>query len=314
MTRKFWPSTAENVVAVVDAVVAGSGATLELVTKFTGLPKEAAERALSLASDIGLVSIDGTRYSSASPLTRYLSTSNSTQQAAVLRVLLESYPPFVTFRERMGVGSVAVAAEQTRLLYDLDQHPTDVRDTLLSLGTFSQALVAKGPGSFLAPAMDQNPLLQLAEACTEHHSAEVRVGQQLGPTALANVSRDEVVIPLGEALMKSSGDPAGAVTTAGNAVESFLVRQAAALGVGLTGASGIATKVDRFLGAKAMPKAHGIVGKYLGAVRNAADHGVDADVGAAWDISPETGVEYVFVACSFIRGVSGHVNGEAPSL
>jgi hypothetical protein len=42
--------------------------------------------------------------------------------------------------------------------------------------------------------------------------------------------------------------------------------------------------------------------KYLGQVRNAADHGVDVDpeVGAVWHIQRTTSVQYVFVACSFI--------------
>jgi hypothetical protein len=46
------------------------------------------------------------------------------------------------------------------------------------------------------------------------------------------------------------------------------------------------------------------VGKHLGDVRNAADYGIDPDVGVTWTIRNATGIEYVFLACSFIAAVA----------
>ena len=48
------------------------------------------------------------------------------------------------------------------------------------------------------------------------------------------------------------------------------------------------------------------VGSYLGAVRNAADHGTDADINnSAWQVRDATALEYVYVACSFIATTIG---------
>jgi hypothetical protein len=74
----------------------------------------------------------------------------------------------------------------------------------------------------------------------------------------------------------------------------------------LTGATGINAKLDKFDQARKLPKKLVHVGKYLGHIRNAADHGVDADVGAPWNIRTATGLEYVFVACSFVAASIAH--------
>jgi hypothetical protein len=52
-----------------------------------------------------------------------------------------------------------------------------------------------------------------------------------------------------------------------------------------------------------LPKKLSFNAKYLGHVRNGADHGVDSEVAAAWSIQESTGINYVFVAMSFIRAV-----------
>jgi hypothetical protein len=102
--------------------------------------------------------------------------------------------------------------------------------------------------------------------------------------------------------------------SAGNAVESFLAEIGTATGVALNTKHGINAKAEELKG-----KGHLVgkllnISKYLGHIRNAADHGADAEVGAPWDIRRSTGVEYVFVACSFISTVIDQANGRPPSL
>jgi hypothetical protein len=122
-------------------------------------------------------------------------------------------------------------------------------------------------------------------------------------------------------LQAGAGDGRTAVLLAGNAVESYLVALAGTLGVALGGAAGINAKLDRFahpgaglVPANALPKKLIFMGKYLGHVRNAADHGVDTDIGAAWQIQPSTGLDFVNVACSFICAVDARRTGQAPKI
>jgi hypothetical protein len=319
MAREFFSATAEQVVAAVEAVVANTGGATkaDFVAEFSDLPPDQAEAALDLGTDLGFLSKDGTKYEVASPLCRFLSTPNQMQKAAVLRVLLESYTPFVVFRQRLEATELAAqAAQQTKTLLDLDAHREEIKDTLVSLGTYSHALVTEGGGRYRPEGEPAgNPLQALLASAQDATSAEALVRKQLGAEAVGTVSRDEVIVPLADAAIRArDNDSRGAVVSAGNAVESYLDGLATRLTVNLTGATGINAKLDRLGTGNTIPKKLIQVGKYLGNIRNAADHGVDPDVGASWSIREATGVEYVLVACSFIAAATHREKGHAPEI
>jgi hypothetical protein len=315
--RVFSPATAEQVVAAVEAVlVRRSRADASYVSEFLDMQQTQVEAALELAVDIGFLTEQGGLYEASSPLCKFVATPNEQTKAAVLRVLIESYEPFVVFRARLEATTAANAAHETKVLLQLDAHREQIKDTLISLGTYSGALVTQGGGHYrLEDASAPNPLETLALAAGELASAESRIRKQMGSNAAGVASRDEVIIPLAEALIKASqGDVDGAVVTAGNAVESYLVEAAARLGVNLAGATGINAKLERFKTAGKLPAKLVFFGKYLGHIRNAADHGIDADVGASWTIQATTGVEYPFVACSFISAARASEVGSPPHI
>src|SRR4051812_12284372 len=124
MPRAFSPATAEQVVAAVEAVVVNrQPSTVEFVANFSDLPKDQAEAALKLATDLGLLSHSAGTYSTSCPLSRFIVTPKLMQKAAIIRILLESYEPFVFFRERLiATDAAATAAEQTKVYFDLDAH------------------------------------------------------------------------------------------------------------------------------------------------------------------------------------------------
>ncbi len=150
----------------------------------------------------------------------------------------------------------------------------------------------------------EDSLREVADQCDDIASAEARVRMQLGDEASAAVSREDVIIPLTTAFLKAKGgDSVGAVVSAGNAIESFLDELAVAKGVNVIGASGINARLDKFQGPpRLLARKIDKVGRYLGHIRNAADHGTgDPDVNnASWLVRKSTGLEYVFVACSFV--------------
>jgi len=58
----------------------------------------------------------------------------------------------------------------------------------------------------------------------------------------------------------------------------------------LPGAAGLNAKLERFATVNALPRKLIFVGKYLGNIRNAADHGLgDPDVAAPWTIQESNG-------------------------
>jgi hypothetical protein len=319
MPRPLPPATAEQVVSSVEAVFVSRSISVDaaFVAGFADIPDAQAASALLLASEIGLVTDTGNGYKPSSPLCRLVVASDDVHRAAALRVVLESFEPFTVFRQRLEVtGSVHEAARQTKVLLDLDGHRDSIKDTLVSLGTYSAALTATGGGRYATTEnIAGNPLQKLAEACSSLVEAESRVRGQIGEYPDARLSRTEVVSLLADALIcAKDNNPRGAVVRAGNAVESHLSSLGSRIGTNLQQAHGINAKLERFRQVNALPTKIVNVGKYLGHLRNAADHGVDQEVNASWTISTSTGFEYVFVACSFIASSLIHEDGGPPTL
>jgi len=202
-----------------------------------------------------------------------------------------------------------ISAQETITLLDIEAHRDDLKDTLINLATFSGALKAGAGGSYLRDH-DSVPdiFARLAENSADVASSEYKIRTMLGAAAPI-VNHANVIVPLGSALRFAMADQAReAILHAGNAIDSFLDDHAKLAGVSLAGATGINSKLDK-LQAAGLPKKLVFNGKYLGHVRNAADHGVDPAIGVAWDITAQTGRNYVLVSCSFIAAMTGITAG-----
>lgn len=318
MPRAFSKSTAELVIQVVGAVQGSGAADSTLVQAFCDLAPAQADDALSLAVDLGLVKLSGTQYRSASQLTNFISTPDDRRKAALLRIVLESFDPFLTFRQRLvATGSVDLAARETKAVLDLTAHREDIKDTLISLGTYSGAIVSLGGGQYEMGTTDLvDPIEAVAASANDIATAEQLVRQRVGIRA-DRLDRQDVIIPLADALLKAkANDARGAVVDAARSVESFLAGIAGRLGVSLAGANGILQKVDRFRAGNHLPKKLVESARYLGQIRNAADHGVDVDpeVAAEWAIQLHTGMLYVLVACAFMSSALEREDGAGFSL
>jgi hypothetical protein len=314
------PTTAEQVMAAIEAVVAnGATAEADMVAAFLDTTPLRAAAALDMAVELGLLTKHANTYKASNPLCRY--TSNADQKAAVLRVALEAYQPFNKFRERLlSTADVSVAAKQTKTLCGLTADRDEVRDTLLNLGTYSHALVTEGAGNYqLEVGSLANHLQVLSAACTELMAAEGRIRAQLGPAAeqVLRDQRDNVIVPLANALVKANNrDGPGAVQQAGNAVEAHIDALAVRKGVVLTGANGIISKLQKLENpTRYLPAKLAQVGTYLGSIRNAADHGTDPHIGnTRWKVRDATGLEYVYVACSFIAATIAFERGDPAEI
>lgn len=306
-------TTAEHVMGAVEAVVVNGCATsVNLISEFLGTTVANATAAAEMALELGMLQQNGTDFVTLSPLCRFTITAD--QKTAVLRILLEHYRPFTVFRERLlATADQNTAAQQTIVFCALPAHRDVVKETLISLGTFARALVHEGGGHYqLGKEPLANSLETIAAACSDMIIAEGRIRDQLGALAqtVLQPQRDAIIVPLADALMKANvRNASGAVQQAGNAVESHIVAMAARMNppVNVAGANGIIEKLNRFAAApRRLPRYIVHIGSYLGAIRNAADHGPDADINnQPWEIRDATGLEYVFVACSFIAATIG---------
>jgi len=306
------------VAAVEAAVVHRAAISARFAAEFRDLTLDQATAGLELAVDLGLLRKTGNDFEAWSPLCRYLGFNNQTVRSSAVRVVLESYEPFVLFRDRLAAAvDASDAAQQVKMTLDLVAHREDIKDTLVSLGTYCQAIDIGGGGHYKVKATAfEDALAALAAACADIDGAEAAIRDLVGNDVEAVADRDNVIVPLADGLIAArDGDGRGAVVNAGNAVESYLEAMAGRVGVNVAGAHGINAKLDRFHAqSQVIPNKLIFVGKYLGHVRNAADHGIDQDVAAAWTIRPQTGPEYVHVACSFLLSIRNREVNRPPDL
>lgn len=305
MARTFYRATAEQVTLVCEAVMAfNDGAGNDQVATFAELPTSAAEAALGFAVDLRLLSEEGGIYSSFSPLCRLFRTPQDKEKAAILRIVIESYEPFIVFREELeATNDPSVAASRTKTRLNLNDHKEDVKNGLLSLATYSGALKAVHGNTYERDHKGIAVLLdELMQGSAEQADAEHTIRSQLSKDVADKISRQHVIEPLAVGLRHAlAGNGPEAVLHSGNAVDSFLTWYAGEVSANIEGATGINAKVVRLQKQERMPGKIQNVSKYLGHVRNAADHGIDPEVSESWHITSQTGRNYIFVAIGFIR-------------
>jgi hypothetical protein len=310
--EEVYPTIAENVIGATEAALEKlTGVDVALVADFLDVPSSNASNALLMSCQLGLIVEKTTGiYSAVHPYASYLAVSEAEGRAAMLRLVLEQYPPYKTFKHRLAETGVAIAAAtQTKALHGMQVHKQDLLSTFVSLGTYTHSLVTEGAGLYRV-AHDEGPeyLSIVSDIVEKRESAELAVIARLGHETAREVHPVEVLAHLVTAYQSAANaatDPRAPVVHAGNAVESFLVQWGGMKGVNLQNATGLNAKADTLGRQGALTDKHKNMLKYLGHVRNAADHGTDPDpaVGHTWDISRTTAVEYVHVAMSAIAAI-----------
>lgn len=311
MPRPFYQATAEQVVVVSEAVVSLGNSDVAAIAAFTDLLAATAEGALRLAADMNLLTENAGQFSIGSPLCKLLRTPQDREKAAILRVALESYEPFQVFlEEHDATGNVSDAAQRTKVKLDLTCHREEVKATLLSLATYSGALTPGQGNNYSRDAQGLTALLdELVAGSREIADATQTIRQELG-VDVGLVDHAQVIQPLVAGLRHAvAGAGREAVLQAGIAIENFLVSVAALHGTNIVGANGVNGKMERLVQAHHYPPKLNNVCKYLGHIRNAADHGADVEIAAPWNITSQTGRNYVFVAAMLIRSMLAHRAG-----
>lgn len=303
-------TTAEDIVAVVDAVVAkGASATKEFIFEFTGIATEdQVLKALHMAQELQLVKYDTTTnvYDINSFLAKKLVTSLSDDEKAIfMRMIIEQYPPYNTFRTRYEYSQlIDVACRQTKVLYNMTSHERDIKNTLVSIATYAKAL--KSEGANLYSFMDADCTADILEFSLKQISlSESSLKVYWGAQLYEFVDRGSVFDTLSEALIKSKASPLDAnsvIVYSANAFESFLSNLASALNITLAGKNGILQKRDA-LSAHLSKKHRGMI-DYIGQVRNAADHGADVDENnQCWIITKETATIFPLLVAIVIKDI-----------
>lgn len=316
MPYEIYQTSAENVIAATDAALQKpEGVDENLVSTFLGTTTDYARDALQMAKELSLLTEPQPgQFRPDVKCGLYLCTAERESKAAILRYVLEQYEPYQTFKARLELtGLVLEAATQTKALHAINADRQVIITTFIDLGTYAQSLVSEGAGLY-SPRHD-NPkeyLIILDEVIQNRETAALQVRNRLGEDAVDWIDGPNVLdnlITAYQCAAVSENDSRAPIVHAGNAVESFLSQLAAHHNVNIQNAPGINAKAEALANGNHLLSKHKFMIKYLGHIRNAADHGIDADIGTQWMVSPNTAVEYVHVAQSVITALVKQING-----
>lgn len=301
-------TTAEDIVAVVDAVVAkGSRCERGFIEEFTGIATDdQVTKAISMAIELQLLEqdTDTREYWVKAFLARKLVTATTDdQKAVVMRLILEQYEPYVTFKTRYGfTKSIELACRQTKILHSMTSNERDIKNTLISIATYAKAL--KSEGANLYSFTDGNEDLTLINSLLAGSSLNASTLRSFwGEQLYSFVDSTNVFSPLVDAFQKTEASPMDTraiVVYAANAFESFLDDFSRLKSISLAGKNGIIQKRDAL--SSVLSKKHRGMMEYIGQVRNAADHGSDIDEGnQMWTVSNETAIVYPLIVAIIIK-------------
>ncbi len=307
-------TTAEDIVAVVDAVVAkGNGATIDFVADFTGIAtNDQVMKALQMSVELDLLSYNNNTscYETKSFLARKLvSAASDNQKAAIMRLILEQYTPYKTFKTRYSfTKSIDMACKQTKTLHSIQSNERDIKNTFISIATYAKALRSEGANLYsFAEDSDAENLIEYSLRTTSIIEESLR--DFWGENICEFVNTTNVFQPLSDALQKLKANPIDArsvVVYSANAFESFLNDYANYKKVSLIGKNGIIEKGN----ALSVSKKHkGLIG-FIGQIRNAADHGADPDENnQIWTVSKETAMVFPSIVAIAIKDIYLRDNG-----
>lgn len=315
MPFNIYQTTAEEIISSVEAVLLKrDGADVQLVANFLTTNTDNAQYAILMAVELGFIKEDDNLYYPLIPLASYLCTSNSHQKAAVLRFQLEEYEPYKIFKSRLRItDSVQDSATQTRAILNITADRLEIGNTLISLGTFSNSLKTKGAGKYTPSTSNEYSFITIVNDVIENRqTAEIIIRQRLGEDICNWIDPNNVLNPIITSFQfaaNAENDPRSPIVHFGNAFESFLEQIGNHYQVNLNNAHGINAKMARIRQAGHLTQKHENICKYIGHIRNACDHGVDQEINDSWDISPDTGREYVHVGLTSLRSIYDAIQG-----
>ena len=310
-------TTAEDIIAVTDAVLARAECSnLDFVCEFADISETQAQNALHMAQELNLIEKDLSQnlYSSDSFLGRLLvSSRNDNHKAAIMRLIIEQYDPYITFKTRYAfTETLDLASKQVKVLYSMTANYKDIKNTIISIATYAMAMINDGASCYKFNNDDVSYIEIVELALKFKANDDNALKQQLGEKIYSYLDRTNVFNPLSDAYSKIQNvneEAKAIILYAGNAFESFLQQIANEHSISLSGKSGIMQKTDA-LNAVISKKHRGLI-SYVGQVRNAADHGADVDEGGkTWEVSEETAYTYPIIIASLIKNICKREEGK----
>jgi len=303
-------TTAELLLRAAEATyVLGTDATTSDVAEFIGGTEARAENALAAARELGFVR-QGSNAShwTAQPGAQLLASSTPAEKAVLLRFQLDRFAPYALFKARIAAGEQPKdAARQVCIANGSSADPLDVEETLLNLASYSGGLVYGADREVLIAGDVEllKGVLAIHETVmATRDTVQAHIARKLGVEA-ASFATGEVLDALVDSYLTVLGDGPydQSMFQLGKGLEAW-VKALATIDPPITVPSNVNTMgaVANLLrgGNRTTGKHHSMLLGVI-AVRNAADHSIDPDIDATWEISQDTAIAVSHLVWSIMR-------------
>jgi len=308
-------ASAEGILAAAEAVhYTRPSIDLSLIAGYMRAPEDRAREALKGATLLGFLRepTEGA-FEPAEETLRLTIHSNSAERRTLFRFRLECFPPFRLFKERVLCGdSPLESVDKVRHLYSIESPDrSKLKEVFQQWGQFANALVSDIAGTTLvaasSDALEPAYLKAVGSAVAKAEGARVFIQRRLGEEHFARLPL-EAVDNLSSALTRceSKHDPKTDIAFAiGTAMEKVLSSIAASSQppVDLTGTTGINTMAERLKGNAVITGKHVGLIHAIGAIRNAADHGVDTEIARAWSLTHDALLDLTLLTLDVVRSL-----------
>lgn len=240
----------------------------------------------------------------------------------VFRIRLESLAPYKRFKERIYCGdSPLEAARRVGALGNIDTEPIKIKEIFQRLGLFAGSFTQDGIGNLVCSSGEQSIgayLDAVKSSLISAESARTFIERRVGEEPfrfLPSEALDNLTSML--ARCQAKHEPKSEMIFAlGTAVEKFLrkIGDESNPPVDLTKTNGVTQMADELRKGNVITKKHYGLLQAIAAMRNAANHGIDNDIGKAWAFTHETISDVGLLTLDTIRSIFDWTNRQSAIL
>lgn len=282
-------ATPEHIVAVIDYAVMKPGVDASECASFADITEDHAARALDAAVLLGLLVSKSGGYRSTGMTADLLAQGSIDQKRQVFRTHLERFEPFAYVRSRMIQGfDLAQACREARTRFDISDTPAVIRDMFARWGSFARSFVGDPPEVDTSHGIDAPVATVIDAILDEAAAAEEVLSDELGPRVYVELDqgvRDNLLAGIRK--FRDREDPRSIAQPIGIAFEDYLRGVAGRHGIDVSSKNGIVQVGDALRAQQRITRKHLGLVHAIGALRTAAEHGIDQDEGKEWSISAQ---------------------------
>jgi hypothetical protein len=314
MSQRIPDASAELILAAAEAVYyLRPDFDIQKIATYIGTTSEATARgALEGAKLLGfLIEAPNGTYLPEGRILHLQTHADGLARRMLFRVRLEEFRSFQVFKERVLCGDSALeSAKKVKLLQDIETEVTKVKDIFQQWGLYGQSFSQDQIGNLVCSSeegLTPAYLLKVRASIASAEQARVFMQARIGEDYFRQLPA-EVVDSFSSAMVRCHArhEPKPEIMFAiGTSMEKFLsfIAAKASPAVDLLGTNGMVQMAERLRSRDVLTRKHFGLIQAVGAVRNAADHGVDTDIDKVWTLTYEAILDAGLIALDAVRSI-----------